>query len=55
MLYCVVQCVWLGFKEVATEVREGFPEETGLIRDHGDQEGSEGVKVAGMTRTEKQE
>ena len=47
--------LWLGFKEVATQIREGFLEEVGLIRDHEGQEGSEGAKVAGMTQMEKQE
>lgn len=49
MLYCVLQSVWLGSREVAAEVREGFLEEVGLMRDHGAWEGSGAAKVASMT------
>lgn len=41
--------MWLGFKEEAAEVKEGFLEEEGLMMDHGAWAGSEEVKVASMT------
>lgn len=51
----MVQPVWLGFKEVASEVREGFLEEVGLMTGHGGCAGFGEAKVGIMTEAERQE
>lgn len=46
--------MWLGFKEVSVEVREGFLKEVGLMTGYGGWTGSEEAKGTSMTDVERQ-